>query len=452
VASELIDEDASTWLRGPARESPSARAFVVRVEAGESEDAGRSLVLDARAQGRALVGTSPVCDLRLTDRQVSRRHLALEVAGEHLRVADLNSRNGTTVGALRVVEAVLEGGERVGIGATMLRIERRDAADVHAPALPPVLSFGTLVGASTEMRRLHPLCQRLARSDIPVLIEGETGTGKEALARALHDEGPRSKGPFVVFDCTAVPPALVESELFGHERGAFTGAVAARQGVFEEANGGTLLIDEIGDLDPVLQPKLLRAVERGEVRPVGGSRTIQVDLRVLAATRRDLDKEVEGGRFRDDLFHRLVVARVELPPLRKRVGDVRLLAAHFCTQLGGEAHALPESLLQAWESWSWPGNVRELRNAVARYLALGDLEQGWVPPSTRGTDAQADLIERVLARHLPLAEARQQVVEAFEQRYLERVLEEHGGNVTRAAEASGIARRHFHRLWTRSTK
>jgi DNA-binding NtrC family response regulator len=452
VASELIDEDASTWLRGPAGESSPARAFVVRVEAGQSEDAGRSLVLDARAQGRALVGTSPACDLRLTDRQVSRRHLALEIRGEHLRVADLDSRNGTTVGTLRVVEAVLEGGERVGIGATILRIERRDAADVHAPALPPVLSFGALVGTSTEMRRLHPLCQRLARSDIPVLIEGETGTGKEALARALHDEGPRSKGPFVVFDCTAVPPALVESELFGHERGAFTGAVAARQGVFEEAHGGTLLIDEIGDLDPVLQPKLLRAVERGEVRPVGGSRTVQVDLRVLAATRRDLDKEVEAGRFRDDLFHRLVVARVELPPLRKRVGDVRLLAAHFCTQLGGEAHALPESLLQAWESWSWPGNVRELRNAIARYLALGDLEQGWVPPSTRGADAQADLIERVLARRLPLAEARQQVVEAFEGRYLERVLEEHGGNVTRAAEASGIARRHFHRLRTRSTK
>jgi two-component system, NtrC family, response regulator HydG len=449
VASEH-EEDPSTWLRNPAQPTSLGRAFVVHVDSGE--DAGRSLVLNAEAPDRVLVGTSPACHLRLTDRQVSRRHLGLEIAGSKVRLTDLGSRNGTIVGSLQVVDALLEGGERIFVGASTLRIER--TADVAGPSLPPVLSFGGLVGASDPMRRLHPLCQRLAKSDITVLIEGETGTGKEELARALHENGPRESGPFVVFDCAAVPPSLVESELFGHERGAFTGAVNARQGVFEQAQGGTLLIDEIGDLDLSLQPKLLRAVERNEFRPVGGNRLVHVDVRLMAATRRDLDKEVEAGRFRDDLFHRLAIARVELPPLRRRAGDVRLLAGHFSAHLGGEPGALPESLLQAWESWSWPGNVRELRNAVARQLALGDLA-AWSPSSHAGgdgLDAPGDPFARVLAKRLPLATARQQVVEAFEARYLDQVLRENDGNVTRAAEASGIARRHFYRLRNRTSQ
>src|SRR6185295_1871125 len=178
---------------------------------------------------------------------------------------------------------------------------------------------------------------------------------------------------FVVFDCTAVPPTLVESELFGHERGAFTGAIANRKGVFEQADGGTLLIDEIGDLEPHLQPKLLRALERSEVRRVGGTGWVKVDVRVLSATRRDLDKEVAAGRFRDDLYHRLAVTRIELPPLRKRRGDVALLARAFAARLGATLDAFGHETLARWEDYTWPGNVRELRNAVARRIALGEL-------------------------------------------------------------------------------
>jgi DNA-binding NtrC family response regulator len=295
------------------------------------------------------------------------------------------------------------------------------------------------------MRALYPIFERLAASQVTVIIEGETGTGKEVLARSFHEASPRSKGPFVVFDCTAVPANLVESELFGHEKGAFTGATASRRGVFEQADGGTLLVDEIGDLDLALQPKLLRALERSEVRRLGSEKTTHVDVRVLAATRRDLDHEVETGRFRDDLYHRLAVARVELPPLRRRKGDVRRLAHLFCREMGGDERALTPERLARWDDDAWPGNVRELRNAVARLLALGDL----MPDAGAGHGRRArgiDFLDGVLSLGLPLSEARQRMIDEFEQRYVERVLAVHGGNVTRAAEASGIARRHFYRV------
>jgi transcriptional regulator with GAF, ATPase, and Fis domain len=303
------------------------------------------------------------------------------------------------------------------------------------------------VGASDEMRRLYPLCEKLANANVPVIIEGETGTGKEVLAESLHEQGPLSQQPFVVFDCTAVPPALVESELFGHVRGAFTGAVAARKGVFEQAEGGTLLIDEIGDLELALQPKLLRAIERSEIRRVGGDRAIRVHVRILAATRRDLDHEVQAGLFRDDLFHRLAVARIELPPLRERHGDVTVLAKYFCLELGADESELDRELLMRWEGYDWPGNVRELRNAVARHLALGDL----APEGTGSSRSPKveDFIDPVLSMDLPIKEARDRVIAEFERRYLSRALAKHNGVVTHAAKASGIARRHFQRLRVR---
>jgi transcriptional regulator with GAF, ATPase, and Fis domain len=314
------------------------------------------------------------------------------------------------------------------------------------------------------MRRIYPLCERVAASRIPVIIEGETGTGKEALAESLHEAGPRASGPFMVFDCTAVPPNLVESELFGHERGAFTGAVSMRKGVFEQAHGGTLFIDEIGDLDVSLQPKLLRAIERSEVRRVGGDRWIPVDVRILSATRRDLDKEVQAGRFRDDLFFRLAVARIELPPLRARRGDVSVLAHHFWRELGGDEGAVPYELLLQYEAYSWPGNVRELYNAVARRLALGEVEPGRgaaPPPSSSSSSSgvepvptarSGDFIEEVLAEKLSLPSARQRVVDELERRYVERIVALHGGNISRAAAASGLAHRYFQKLRARLAK
>jgi DNA-binding NtrC family response regulator len=419
--------------------------FVLTIVAGP--DVGRELRLDGSQPTRVLVGLSEACDLRLTDTSVSRRHAAFEVAGGRLHVCDLASADGTFVDGVCVGDAFLRGGETVRVGATALLVTRQKRSP--APPLPAATSFGRLVGASPEMRRLYPLCHKLASSTVPVIIEGETGTGKEVLAEALHEQGPRAGKPFVVFDCTAVPPNLVESELFGHERGAFTGAVGSRKGVFEEADGGTLLIDEIGDLDLNLQPKLLRAIERSQIRRVGGSRPISVHVRVLAATRRDLDHEVQVARFRDDLFHRLAVARLELPPLRARHGDVAVLASHFCRAHGADPAMLGEELLQRWEDYPWPGNVRELRNAVARQLALGEL----ATHHGSGEHPRAfDVIDRVLAMDLPLGEARDRVIEEFEKRYVERVLARHKGVVTDAAKASGVARRHFQRLRARSGK
>jgi transcriptional regulator with GAF, ATPase, and Fis domain len=269
------------------------------------------------------------------------------------------------------------------------------------------------------------------------------------LAESLHDRGPRASGPFVVFDCTAIPSSLMESELFGSERGAFTGAIG-RKGVLEQAHGGTLLIDEIGDLDASMQPKLLRAIERGEIRRLGGDKPIRVEARILAATRRDLDREVQLGRFRDDLFHRLAVARIELPPLRERRGDVTLLARRICAQMGGDSDAIPDELLRRWEDYAWPGNVRELRNRVANWLALGELAaeatmpvSAPTPGSTAAPASSTTFVDEVLALDLPLSRARQRVIDDFERRYITRVLSQHGGNVLRAAAASGIARRYF---------
>jgi DNA-binding NtrC family response regulator len=316
--------------------------------------------------------------------------------------------------------------------------------------------FGRLIGASPEMRKLYPLLEKLTHSNVSVVIEGESGTGKDLLAQSLHELGPRAEGPFVVFDCTSVPSTLIESELFGHERGSFTGADATRTGVFEQAHGGTLLIDEIGELDPILQPKLLRALERSEVRRVGGSKWIHVDVRVLCATWRDLDREVQAERFRGDLFYRLAVARLVVPPLRQRRGDVRVLARAFARQLGAGDDALPEQLLLRWSDRPWSGNVRELRNAVARYLALGELDgtsDSDVGPSSARASSEAEdgTLERVLSLGLSFSEARQRMLREFERRYVERVLAEHGGNVVRAAAASGIGRRHLQRVRGRSS-
>ncbi|HEV3192199.1 MAG TPA: sigma 54-interacting transcriptional regulator, partial [Polyangiaceae bacterium] len=354
-------------------ESLQDSAFVLRVVDGF--DKGRELRLDGGEASRLLVGKGPTADLKLVDPAVSRRHLALEIERGRLRITDLGSTNGTRMGDGDIVDAYARGGELLRIGETTILVERLAATAAGDAGKTGATRFERVLGASSPMRRLYPLCERLASSKVPVIIEGETGTGKEALAEALHEAGPRAALPFVVFDCTTVATGLVESELFGHERGAFTGAVGSRKGLFELAEGGTLLIDEIGDLDLSLQPKLLRAVERSEIRRVGGSKPIRCDVRLLLATRRDLEREVQSGRFRDDLFHRLAVARLELPPLRKRRDDIPLLARHFWSTLGGPPGGPPIALLDAWMDMSWPGNVRELRNAVARRIALGELDR-----------------------------------------------------------------------------
>jgi transcriptional regulator with GAF, ATPase, and Fis domain len=452
-----VSHEAPTVLSTKSDGGPEAiAAYILRVVSGP--DAGATLTVDASRPGRLYVGKSLACDLCLNDEQVSRRHCALEATDRGLRVVDLASTNGTWAGRTAIRDAYLADGDWMRLGETTIEVIA--SAPAQPPAASTAMRFGRVVGSSREMRKLYPLCERLAASDVPIVVEGETGTGKELLAEAIHEQGPRAQGPFVVFDCTAVPPTLVESHLFGHERGAFTTAVASRKGVFEQANGGTLLIDEIGDLEPSLQPKLLRALERGEVQRVGGDRWLQVDVRVLAATRRDLDAEVQAGRFREDLYYRLAVARIELPPLRARHGDIGLLVRHFWRKLDVGDHPLTDEIIARFEAYSWPGNVRELRNAVARRLALGDLAP---PPGAGGPRAAAPgtqsappsspaddrFLDSVLARDLPLPLARQEVVDEFERRYVARVLDKHGGNVTRAASASGIARRYFYAIKNR---
>jgi transcriptional regulator with GAF, ATPase, and Fis domain len=433
-----VDDGIATLAQIKYVPSPLPEAVFTLVVA-DGQDKGRSLRLDGSQPSRVLIGQSPACELRLSDPLVSRRHVALEVVGHRLRLTDLDSMNGTLVDRLSVMDANLEGGETITLGSTTIRVELGPAPpSVQASA---ATSFGRVIGWSREMRRLYPLASRLAASDVPVIIEGETGTGKEVLAEALHEESPRASSAFVVFDCTAVPGNLVESELFGHERGAFTGAIAARKGVFEQAHGGTLLIDEIGDLDLALQPKLLRAIERNEIRRVGGDKWVRVDVRVLVATRRDIDREVQAGRFRDDLFHRLAVGRIELPPLRQRRGDIPLLVHHFAAQMGKSERDLPNGLVSRWEDYPWPGNVRELRNAVARCLALGEYDH--LERVRENVAEPGDTIARVLAQKLPLIQARQCVVDEFERRYVEQVLAEHAGSVAKAAAASGIGRRYF---------
>ena len=464
-------DDQPTVLRPKVQRPPSSRiGFVLRVVAGP--DAGRSIDIAPNHPSRVLVGQSGSADFSLRDREVSRRHFALDIADGRLRLSDLGSKNGTRVNGVIVVEVLLDGGERVDLGATSIAVERAE----RAPEVPlsTASGFGRVVGASPAMRRLYPLCERIAASNVPVVIEGETGTGKEVMAESLHEMGSRASGPFAVFDCTAVPPNLMESALFGHERGAFTGATELRRGVFEEANGGTLLIDEIGDLDIELQAKLLRALDRSEVRRIGGKSWIRTDVRVLAATRRDLDQEVAAGRFREDLFYRLAVARIELPPLRHRAGDIALLARTFWSRLASPSEQEPAGWVARLEAYPWPGNVRELYNAVARRVALGDLGDmhsagltGTGPLSSFASTPAAAVEEApasmsapaapasddmgsVLSEGLPFPRAREKLLKIFERRYFEDVLRRHGGNVARAAAASGIARRYFQLLKARS--
>ena len=450
MSGALFDDSAVTEADLGARPDQASRAFDLVVTEGAS--AGTRISVGPESPV-VLVGGSTSCALRLEDRTVSRRHVSFEHAGARLRVSDLRSTNGTFVDGVAIEAAFVAGGETVRIGSSAILVEPRDVAPAASDARA---SFGSTVGASLTMQRAYRLAERLAASDVPVVIEGETGTGKEALAESLHAESRRAGGPFVVLDCTAIPASLFEAELLGHERGAFTGANGLRKGVFELADGGTLLIDEIGDLDLALQAKLLRVVETASVRRLGGDRAIKVDVRILAATRRDLDREVQEGRFRDDLFHRLAVARLELPPLRRRTGDITRLALHFWRELGGDRSGPGGELLRRWEDHEWPGNVRELRNTVARQIALGDLAAP--PTSTRSPAAVAEgdgldaLVRASVASRLPLTEARDRVVRAFEQAFLEGVAAVHGNDPDRIAAAAGIGRRYLNMIRARARR
>ena len=389
-------------------------------------------------RGTVTIGTHETADLKLTDDTVSRFHCELAHEQGRLVVRDLGSRNGTTVNGVQVLHAFAEPGQRLAIGRTVIEISRGEASEAAKVPLSDAGRFGSLVGTSVPMRAAFSLLERCAQTDATVLLEGETGTGKEGAAEGIHAASSRANQPFIVVDCGAVPPALLESELFGHEKGAFTNAVSRREGAFQAASGGTLFLDEIGELDADLQPKLLRALERREVKPVGATHYLPVDVRVIAATHRQLRAEVNTKAFRSDLYYRLAVLVVRLPSLRERPEDMSLLVEALLEQLG--ASKRPEAeLLRSAESIArlaqhpWPGNVRELRNAVERSLALRVLPELEATPQS--TSAPVDL-----------KEARAKASLEFERQYLEDLLARSGRNVSKAARDAGVDRKYLYRL------
>ncbi len=413
---------------------PAVRSFHLVVEEGLAAGAEWRSVTP-----RCAIGSHPSNDLVVEDATVSRFHCEVRVAADGARVRDLDSKNGTTVDGVRVVEAWLRGGSRIRLGRTIVRFQYGTA--VHPLPLSERTEFGSLVGVSVAMRTAFALLERAAATDTTVLLEGETGTGKEGAARGLHDAGARRGGPFVVVDCGAIPAGLLESELFGHERGAFTGATTTRIGAFEEASGGTIFLDEIGELPLELQPKLLRAIEHRQLRRVGSNEHRTVDVRLIAATHRDLRADVNEGRFRPDLYFRLAVVRVQLPPLRERPEDIPALASRIISTLRTAPTApapLDVATLAALQRGAWPGNVRELRNHLERCAVLGGPVPLEGPPSGRpAIDAS-----------MPYAEARELVLDDFERRYLEDLLRRHDG-IAGAARAAGINRAYLYRLLQR---
>jgi DNA-binding NtrC family response regulator len=383
----------------------------------------------------------------LGDPRVSGVHLELHRVGERIHVRDAGSTNGTWLGPHRVTEIELAPGGELTVGDTLVRV------DIDGGASPAAVSaqdsFGELVGKSTAMRELFATLERVAPKNLSVLIQGDTGTGKEEVARAIHSRSVRAGQPFVVIDATSLPETLAESLLFGHEKGAFTGAGERRIGYFEAATGGTVFIDEIGELPQILQSKFLRVLERHEVTRVGGHVPVKVDVRIIAATHRDLRHEIDAGRFREDLFFRLAQIRVHLPPLRDRLEDIAVLCQKLLASITGERNVMIEQgALQHLQSQPWPGNVRELRNVLTRAAALAADDvikrndvagEGLGFRGTREERTALDLSGQ-------FAPAKDRAIERFESAYLAALMKRCSGNLSLAAREADLARHHLRDL------
>jgi two-component system, NtrC family, response regulator len=477
----LADHDVTIRRKidGGTKAAPGCTLYV---NAGEPDDQGKSCQLEA---GTAVFGRDADCDLAVVDKNVSRHHVRFELVPEGILVQDLGSMNGIEHLGRRIERVVLEPGSRVTVGRTVIDLLPLAGAKTHR--LSKRDSYGELVGSSVPMRRVYAMLESLEKSDAPVLIQGETGTGKELTARALHRNGPRAQMPFVIIDCSNIPMELMESELFGHKKGAFTGAVTDRMGAFEAAHGGTVFLDEIDDLPIGLQPKLLRVLETGTVKRVGETTFRRMNVRIVATTKKKLTDQVRKELFRSDLYYRLAVVKIQLPPLRERPEDVPMLAHHLATQITG----LPESPLSAPSQeylmrQKWPGNVRQLRNAIERMLALR-MEVGGGESQLVGvdTDFHDFTMEVTLPESAPLQRsrpqpapppiprdarkadtgplpalpsqyplppfraAREEAVGAFEKTYLSRLWAEADGNVSAAARAAGIDRKYLRKLLKR---
>jgi len=425
-----------------------------RLEVTGGPDAGKS---ESSSGTEFVIGTAPGNQLVLSDKTVSRHHCTITAVGRGYLLRDLGSTNGTFLAGYRIDGAYLKPGAAIRVGISTLRFDVLTERVVEP--LSAEDSFDRLLGRSAAMRRIFAALPRISASDSTVLLLGETGTGKGLLAETIHNASPRRTGRFAVVDCSAIAPTLIESELLGHERGAYTGAHASRPGVFESARGGTVFLDEIGELPLDMQPKLLRILEEREIRRVGGQDAIRLDVRIIAATNRDLRRAVNEGSFRSDVFFRLNAVMITVPPLRARRDDIPFLAKHFYDQIAGEGEPeLSAAFLDALARRDWPGNVRELRGAIERAVLLGGIEgapdsirlslseppprsrsgHSVAPPeSTRaGSEVDPDLA-------VSFRVAKELAVARWERQFIKKLLSKHAGNLSRAARAARMDRNHL---------
>ncbi len=429
-----------------ALKSLSLRPLHVAVIAGP--DAGQEYELKKRT---IIVGSDPDLPIALNDETVSRRHARFEQTEKGLLVQDLGSTNGIMLNDVQIEKGAVPLPTELTLGNSVLRIQTENTPfEVNVYQNDHLAG---LVGKSSAMEELFGMIARVAPTDVTTLISGESGTGKELVAQAIHDLSKRVAKPFVVFDCSAVPSDLIESELFGHVKGSFTGASETRKGAFKEANGGTLFLDEIGELSTELQPKLLRVLESREIKAVGAEKREKVDVRIVAATHRPLRHMVDDGTFRQDLYFRLAHIELVIPPLRERSEDIPLLIEHFLDQQDSD-----QTLEVSFETMNklmkhhWSGNVRELKNYVERAAILsgdGRIETRFLMPQGNAQDANqnnslkgsASSQELAIDFNLPFKDAKNQLVESFERTYWLRMLRAHRWNISAAAREAGIHRK-----------
>ncbi len=428
--------------------------------------------------GLITIGSLDDNNLVVKDDSVSRYHAQIIQADDSYVIKDLESTNGTWVNQVRIKEAYLSPGCLLRFGSAEFIFQPLDEEVAVVPSTEE--KFGDIVGGNVKMREIYGILEKIAPTNATVVIEGETGTGKEVIAHTLHKMSLRAKKPFVVFDCGAVPESLIESELFGHEKGSFTGAIMTRQGLFELAQGGTMFLDELGELSLELQPKLLRVLEQREVRRVGAAKPIPVDVRVIAATNRKLEEEVRNNRFREDLFYRLSVVRIFLPPLRERIDDLPLLVKHFLKNssfnrdLNGnlKLRSISREALRAMTQYMWPGNVRELLNVVERACSLADgdcIELGDLPehiarcvgnqesqpeapvaeivqPKAESESSSVEIHPAADYTNKTFKEAKEAWLASFEGEYIRALLERNNYNISQASRESEIDRKYFRKL------
>ncbi|MBI2374612.1 MAG: sigma 54-interacting transcriptional regulator [Deltaproteobacteria bacterium] len=423
-------------LSGDEPLRPSVQRFLLAVIRGPQPGSTHLLVGD-----RTVLGKGEDADVVIADATVSRLHLEIVRTGDRYALRDLGSTNGTFLEGTQIKEAFLKPGARIRAGEVLLRFLPVNEVVNVGPV--DQKSFGDLLGTSVKTREAFALLHKIAPTEATILLLGETGTGKSAAARAIHASSSRRDGPFVVLDCGAISKSLIESELFGHEKGAFTGAAHTRQGAMEACRGGTLFIDELDDMPLEVQPKLLRALEEREIYRVGSHRPIHLDLRIIAATKKDLRKEVQEGRFREDLFFRISVVMIPIPPLRDRREDIPLLVDHFLGRPGafdGLRSEIQDRLL----AHTWPGNIRELRNVLERASYTGELDD--FDPGTRRVTVEDPDSKLVVDHTRPFKEAKEALVSRFEREYLRQLLQRTKGNMAKAAREAGIDRKYLYML------